>query len=752
MGRSTGLAVVAIAACSLAFAGSASGATITVETTADTSATDCTLRNAITAANTNALSGGCVKGDALPTVDTIAFDPSVTPQITLNTALPVITSDLTIQGPGDTSLNIHRANAAATDFRVLEISSGTVSVSGLQFTHGSTTGIGGGIEVISPAVVSLDNVTVSNNATTDAGAGIASTGSLAINDTKITNNVASANAAGSVSVAAGGLLSIGTLSIDRSTISSNDVSATTTTTGAAAIGGGIELGGSSRPTIDRSTIANNTVTATNGTGGTVADAAGIQGGPGFTLRRSTVSGNVATASGSAASNASRGGGIQLANPGATLLLDRVTMSGNSVSAAAATTTDARGGGLFAIGATSPNVVSSTITANTAPTFANTAGGTFKNSIVSAPLGGGQNCFPSGTTSAGYNIDDGTSCGFTQPTDHPSTDPLFAVAGLDDNGGPTETIQIQAGSPAVDQGISSPGETTDQRERARPSDFGTIANAPGGDGTDIGAFERQDVTPPDTSITAGPDEGSTTTTRAPGFEFTATEPGSTFECDFDGGGFSACSTPYTAPSLTDGQHTLSVRATDPAHNTDQTAATRTFTIDSTAPVMTITSGPTEGSVSNRNAATFEFTSDDPGATVECAVDGGAFGPCSDAASDTIGPLAEGVHGFEVRGTDQLGNVGAPAASSFAVDTKPPDTTIDKKPKKHTHSKHARFTFTSNEQGATFQCSVGNAPFEPCESPQVLKHQKHGSHRFRVEAIDAAGNVDESPAHARWRVKR
>jgi Ca2+-binding RTX toxin-like protein len=46
-----------------------------------------------------------------------------------------------------------------------------------------------------------------------------------------------------------------------------------------------------------------------------------------------------------------------------------------------------------------------------------------------------------------------------------------------------------GSPAIDQGNSF-GEPTDQRGEERPSDFGAITNATGGDGSDIGAFEVQ----------------------------------------------------------------------------------------------------------------------------------------------------------------------------------------------------------------------------------------------------------------------
>jgi predicted outer membrane repeat protein len=753
MGRVGGFVTAAIVACSLACAEVAQAAPITVDTTSDTStASTCALRDAIASANSNAQAPGshCQAGSG---ADTITFGASVTPQIILNNALPVIQSNVTIQGPGSTHLDIHRSNAAP-NFGILEVDTGTAAISGLKVSNGNTTGNGGGIDIVFPAIASLDDVRVNNNAAVNGG-GIAATGTLSIDNSFVTNNAAGA-AGPTPSVSGGGLFSNTALTIDHTTISNNQATATSTGTIASALGGGIVLGGSVAQTVDRSTIADNTATATGGSSFARAEGAGIEGGPSLTVRRSTISGNAASATGNTTSNVARGGALDLENSG-TYAIDRVTITGNSVSVSG-TDPIALGGGIFAVlapNSANATITSSTITANSASSAvaANAEGGTYKNTIISAPQpSGASSCVTALSTSAGYNIDSGTSCAFTQPTDHQSTDPMFAPAGLTDNGGPTETIQILGTSPAIDQGVSSPGELTDQRERSRPSDFGAIANAPGGDGTDIGAFERQDVTPPDTSITSGPDEGSTITTRTPGFAFTATEPGSTFECDFDGGGFVACPTPYTALSLADGSHTLSVRATDPAHNTDQSPAARAFTVDATGPVMTITSGPAPGSVSGKNVTTFEFTSDDPGATAECAVDGGAFGSCSSATSDTIGPLADGVHEFQVRGTDVLLNAGDEVARSFVVDTKPPDTTIDKKPKKHTRSAHARFTFSSDEQGVTFQCSVGIAPFEPCQSPVALKHLKHGSHRFRVEATDAAGNVDGSPAHDRWRIKR
>jgi hypothetical protein len=60
--------------------------------------------------------------------------------------------------------------------------------------------------------------------------------------------------------------------------------------------------------------------------------------------------------------------------------------------------------------------------------------------------------------------------------------------LANNGGPTPTHALGAGSIAIDQGESS-GSLTDQRGETRPCDL-AVANATGGDGADIGAFEVQ----------------------------------------------------------------------------------------------------------------------------------------------------------------------------------------------------------------------------------------------------------------------
>jgi hypothetical protein len=75
--------------------------------------------------------------------------------------------------------------------------------------------------------------------------------------------------------------------------------------------------------------------------------------------------------------------------------------------------------------------------------------TIKNTIFAANSGG--NCIGA-ITDVGYNISDDSSCGFANTGSANSGDdvnPLLSAAGLANNGGPTQTIALQSGSPAID---------------------------------------------------------------------------------------------------------------------------------------------------------------------------------------------------------------------------------------------------------------------------------------------------------------
>jgi len=81
--------------------------------------------------------------------------------------------------------------------------------------------------------------------------------------------------------------------------------------------------------------------------------------------------------------------------------------------------------------------------------------------------------------------------------------------------------------------------------------------------------------------------------------------------------------------------------------------------------------------------------------------------------------------------------------------PPDTKIDKGPKRKTKKRRARFKFSSDEADASFECKLDKKRFVPCTTPHPVK-VKRRKHRFLVRAIDSAGTPDPTPARLKWRV--
>jgi len=158
-----------------------------------------------------------------------------------------------------------------------------------------------------------------------------------------------------------------------------------------------------------------------------------------------------------------------------------------------------------------NLTNSTVTAN----FSNIAGSgvyneagataNVKSTIIALNYGGTSDTIAGpdvygAFTSAGFNLigkKDG-STGFSAATDKKGTikaplDPKLDPLGLRSNGGPTQTIALMAGSPAIDAGtgVGLTGTLTkDQRGSPRTFDNTSVTNASGGDGTDIGAYERE----------------------------------------------------------------------------------------------------------------------------------------------------------------------------------------------------------------------------------------------------------------------
>ncbi|MFL5900036.1 MAG: NosD domain-containing protein [Solirubrobacterales bacterium] len=136
-------------------------------------------------------------------------------------------------------------------------------------------------------------------------------------------------------------------------------------------------------------------------------------------------------------------------------------------------------------------------------------------------------------------------------------------------------------------------------------------------------------------------------------------------------------------------------------------------------------------------TVTYTAAIPGETQVAATQTSVEGGTSELAfaKTEPGPKTEG------------GGSGGGGSSS---DSTPPQTKITKGPKAKTHATTAKFKFSSTEAGSTFECKLDKKPFKRCKSAKTYKKVKPGKHVFKVRAIDAAGNVDPSPAKKKFEV--
>jgi CSLREA domain-containing protein len=461
----------------------ARAATITVDTTADenNSDGDCSLREAIRAANLDTAVDACPAGSGTDTIilpaGNYVFDPALgAPNEDL-----ALTGDLDIRealilsGAGRTSTTIDAGNHD----RVLHVLFADVEISGVTITNGNSGDVsGGGIYV------------------TD--------GAFTLTNSRVTNNSAGASGTfhgGGIYFSAGAAI----LTIVHSRIDGN------TATG---VGGGLYIDYDSSLALTGSRVENNTA------GGS----AGIQSHGTADIQNSVISGNTATIATSGA------GGI---SSSATLTLVNSTISGNSAP---------QGGGGLVVGSGSmASLYNVTISNNTADSDSNgfgdgggirIASGTvnFQNSIIAGNFDNSSatihpDC--SGTfASLGYNlIQDTAGCTISGDTTGNQTGVDPNLGPLAVNGGPTMTHALLIGSPATDAGnpggcLDAKGATlaVDQRGYIRPVNGNLNPDV----ACDIGAFERLSPgapTPTNTpTATASPTASQTptaTSTSTPG---------------------------------------------------------------------------------------------------------------------------------------------------------------------------------------------------------------------------------------------
>jgi predicted phage tail protein len=233
---------------------------------------------------------------------------------------------------------------------------------------------------------------------------------------------------------------------------------------------------------------------------------------------------------------------------------------------------------------------------------------------------------------------------------------------------------------------------------------------------------------------------------------SSEAGASTECELSTGAlvlqpFAPCTSPATSDLTVqpDGTYTLRVRATDPSGNTGP-AASAGYVLDTTGPDASIVNAPaTPGSVTNLSWA---FTAE-AGASMECELAGPtgvlqAYAACSSPEGFDITGGTDGAYTFSVRATDDAGNTGTPAASTYILDsTAPAVPVITASPNSPGRDASVSWAFTA-EAGATTECELRTTTntvhaFGPCVGSQPESLSSDGDYTFAVRAVDALGNA-------------
>lgn len=685
--KRAGLATGTALAATIALAPAAQGATFTVDSTADAPADGCDP-------------GACTLRDAITVADadavadTITFAPSVTGTITLTQGALAIggAADLTITGPGADVLTVSgdadgSDGPTAGDSRVFTISAPSATT-----------------------MRAISDLTIADgyaSGTAPGGAIYATSGSLSLEDVVVS---------GSRAINRGGALSFGggTLSIIDSELTGNE---------AGSSGGAIEVVAASELEITDSIISGNS----SGSGGGAIDTTEKYFTGGAEIDGTKISDNEATDS---------GGGIQTAGP---LSLSGVTIADNTAGQA--------GGGIAAgnkYGAL--NVEESTITGNSALTG---GGGidvtTNEYTKYCPPIAPG--CTPKylgsnsnsdtvvSSTTISENSSDGGPGGGIRVRELGSDDSFrLASSTVADNdalwGGGVALVGPNESTARV-QNSTITGNSADHNGGG--IDLG-LAGGTSSPNSGPGAFSVYNSTvAANTAGDAGggvflehftPDSG--TTYESGGATLYSTIVGDNLVAGAPDDIATAAVTASPSGELQIGYSLIEEPGT--ARYADSPTGSNLIDQDPRLLPLADNGGPTETLLP---------------ANVSPALDVGA-NPLA-LATDQRGLARDTDLPKSPDPTTTHTDMGAVELQGFTA----PETKIDSGPAATGAPADVSFTFSADQPGSTFECSLDGSAFAACTSPKAYTGLGGGEHTFRVRAV-SEGATDPTPATATFAV--
>jgi hypothetical protein len=237
---------------------------------------------------------------------------------------------------------------------------------------------------------------------------------------------------------------------------------------------------------------------------------------------------------------------------------------------------------------------------------------------------------------------------------------------------------------------------------------------------------------------------------------------TYKIKLDVGGTYATDTSpktFTSASLTDGSHTVYVKAIDSLGN-ESAEATAGFTMthDNTPPTgLTLSLSPQSTNTTNVQAT---FSASDPSTpvTYKMKLDSGGYATATSPDTISVSGLSEGVHTVYVKASDSYSNETDPVSATFRVDTTNPTADVTLTPESHGVVNYLKGKITvdvtpadtggSGIQKVEMKVDSGSySEITPSEgvytddSTTITSAWANGAHSITVKVTDNAGNYIE-----------
>jgi hypothetical protein len=267
-------------------------------------------------------------------------------------------------------------------------------------------------------------------------------------------------------------------------------------------------------------------------------------------------------------------------------------------------------------------------------------------------------------------------------------------------------------------------------------------------------------PPVVTITSGTAAYTSTISNASAY-FSIAEAGTveSRECRLDDGEWGACYSStrayWTGVSLTDGEHTISVRATNADGRTSEVAVHR-FTVDTVKPVVQITSRPSATTTSRDARIEFDVAETSPLQSLTCDIDGAGARDCTSPV-DLTG-LSLGEHSVRIQARDVAFLWGDAVTVAWTVEREAATATAPEVVDVTTSSATVTSSVTAGNVDQTVVVEVdgpGDADSTTAAQPveagsthdltfDLTDLPSHGEHRVRL----VLSSADSEVVHGEW----